>query len=698
MQRDSLSALQAPVSPRSSNEAGVTFLPVANGTHFNGNLGGPATNLIQTRCRQTRKLLRVIAGGSDQLQVEWANIYTITVAQAGDASCEMPGPNAVTARMSIEYPAGKPRQVSGSTAYSAGTAYAVFDQVTSGGSAWVCIQAGTGQTPADGSLYWRRVNRYVVRWIGDTDGSGTIVFPAGSYKKSLPVQLSEKLIAGDCIAILGAYDSGASSGTYIPYAGANGAANHGNFVDWVVDSAGGLPALGSALPDTGVVAQTNGNTTAANAADNLTWMKIPYATAITGNGIRRCVGLFGDSIIQGYGGDIRDGEPCGIFPRALDGVSWWRIAQGGNTARAYAPGNAPWQMSVVARCSSVIVNLGINDIQASGTAAQVQAWLTRVWQELARTGTPVYAGQLTPASSSTDAWATTANQGRFTNGGTIPTTQFPTDADYATTVYGTVAQWASQDGAPITVADGGSVKIGQAGHPVDALLDWKGLLADAATSWKWLPGFTADGVHPVPAAAQAQAVYLAPQMDSVALGRQLQPAPQFPGWSPTAEAPLASMRRPAAAAQSAVTSGSVMGVVGTSSGRYFYGLRAYRGSGATAGNRAITFAMGADPAKLKVVSSFTTAAGANTGQDIGVGGGALWIPAGYLLVVQLQCLSANDWVGALIPSNVPNMNKTGGQIPLAGTSADTATIATGTVVNLLTKWTSAVFCPFLEAY
>ena len=40
-------------------------------------------------------------------------------------------------------------------AYSSSTAYVVDDVVSHTSSSWVCVQNGTGQTPADGSSYWQ---------------------------------------------------------------------------------------------------------------------------------------------------------------------------------------------------------------------------------------------------------------------------------------------------------------------------------------------------------------------------------------------------------------------------------------------------------------------------------------------------------------------------------------------------------------
>lgn len=652
------------------------FLPVANGTHFNGNGGNTSTALVQTRCRQTRKLLRVLVGGADTLQVEWANIWTSCLPQSGGASSEIAGPQAVTARMTIEYPAGNPRQVSGSTAYSAATAYALLDQVTSGGATWVCIQAGTGQTPAAGSAYWRQVNRYVVNWETQTDTSGTVVFSPGDYRKSMPIALSEKLRQGDCIAVLGAFDTGSSTG-YIPYAGANGACNTAPFVDWVVDSAGGLPAVGSALPDTGVVAQTNGNTTTANSTVNTSWMKIPYATAITGNiPTKRCVALFGDSVVQGFGGDIRDGEPCGIFPRAIDGTSWWRMAQPGVQAACYQPGNFPWQASVISRCSAVVAYLGINDLNQGLTLAQMKSALTTMWTALSQTGVPIYGGYLTPVSASSDAWATVANQSRYTSGGTIATTQYPNDdATYLTSIYGLTAMWLSQSGASITTPDGATVQVGQKGHPVDGLLDFRGLMADPQTSWKWSAGFTTDGGHPNAVAAVLQAAYLARQMEPLLQGRQV--IPGFRAYQNMGEAVTKSMDRSVVRDLIAQASGSLVTVAEVSPGASFYGFRMWPGS--AVGSRTYTILVGADAAKMKVLQSGTITTAANTLVDVALTGAPVWIPAGYIMAMVVTSPAASSWYG--LNSAHAKLHITGYGFCLAGNSTDTAALS-GTATNL----------------
>lgn len=693
--RSSLSRIKGPADPsvpldyatrQYVDSAADTYFPVANGTHFNGNGGATVTSLPQGRLFETRKLLRVIASGANTLVIEWANTWTSNTPQAADATCEMAGPNSVSVRMGIEYPAGNMRMVSASSAYSAGTAYAVRDQVTSGGSSWVCIQAGTGQTPATGSAFWVQVRRYLVRWEGD-DGAGTVTFAAGDYKKSLPLVLQENTLAGDLIAVLGSYDTGVTTNR-VPYAGMAGASNTAPFTDWVILSSSAMAGAGSALADTGITTQTNGNTTTLNSTTVASWMKIPYATAVTGNTpIKRCVALFGDSLIQGAGGDIRDGEPGGFFVRSVDNATWWRIAQGGNQAACYTKTNAPWQYSCVARCTATVVSLALNDIQAGTAFATVQANMVRMWKALAAQGPPVFAGYMTPISLSSDAWATLPNQTRWTTGGA---SAFPgTDAEYLTSVYGQIAMWLSNAGA--SFADNGStIQFGQPNHPLQGVLDWHSLIADPQTSWKWNPTYTTDGAHPTSVAVQAQAAYLRPQMDAVLSASQTPyPTRQY---SPIGEEPVENIPRWSVRDQSSATSTSFMTVIGISPGRTFYNVRVQVGS-ATASSKLWTLFIGGDGAKLRAVANGTkTNPPASTLVTIGLGG--IWIPAGYVVAIQLaQAVgAANAWSGydTINGASGNPLNRSGVSFLLGGTGTDTAVVAVDTVASLYSavKWSN----------
>lgn len=664
-----------------------TYFPVANGTHFNGNGGSTSTSLPQGRLFETRKLLRVIAGGADSLIAEWANIWTSNTPQSLDATCEMAGPNNVSVRMGIEYPAGNMRMTSGSSAWSSATSYVVNDQVTSGGSSWIAVAASTNSTPSGSNANWRLVRRYLVRWEND-DGAGTVTFASGDYKKSLPLALVDKLLAGDMIAVLGSFDTGNTSNR-VPHAGANGACNTAPFVDWVVTSTSAMAGPGSALADTGVTTQTNSSATSNGSTDFSAWTKIAYATAITGNNPdKKCVALFGDSLVQGTGGDIRDGEPAGLFVRAMDSTTWWRIAQGGNQAGCYTLTNAPWQMSVVARCTAVICNVVINDIQAGNNFATVQSRLLRVWKALAAQGNPVYAGPPTPISLSSDSWATTTNQSRWTTGGA---SAFPgDDASYLTSVYGQIAMWMTQDGA---LDSSVSAKFGQANHPLSGLLEWRSIMADPATSWKWAPGYTSDGAHPKASTVAIQAPYLAPQIAPIIYADKL-PVSNMPTHSPVGVPRVQVCERSLiSAGLSESMSGSLMTVVGVSPGHPFIGFRMMTGSTAGAATKAWSFMIGQDPAKMKVVDSgnFTVQPG-TTAIAAQAFASTIWVPAGYLMAIQVTVNSvatASVWRGPVVP--LASLHRLASNFIVAGitsSGSETTAITVGTVVSLNTSSTS----------
>lgn len=680
--------------------SGTKYLPVTAGAHFNGNGGATVTGLIQTRCRQTRKLLRVIAGGADKLQVEWANIWTSNIPQANDASCEIAGPNNVTVRMAIEYPAGNPRLTSGSAAWASATAYAVNDQVTHAGSRWVAIQAGTNQTPAAGSAYWRKVNAYLVRWDGETDSNGTVVFAPGDYKKSQPISLSETVRAGDMLAVLGAFDSGSGTNR-IPYAGSAGASNTAPFVDWVVDAAGGMPAFGAGLVDTGVTTQTNGTTTPANSTNESNWMKIPYVTVVTGNVPGgKCLGIFGDSLIAGSG-DITEGEPAGLFLRAMaafPGGTFWEIAQGGNKAGCYVPGNAPWQMSVVSRCSAIVTDLGLNDIQENLTTAVVKARMQKLWETLAAQGPPVYSGLLTPISNSTDSWATTANQSRWTGGGSVNSTQFPTDdATWLTSVYGQIQAWLGQDGAELSIA-GVTTKAGIRPHPLTQILTWKTLIADPSTSWKWVAGYTADGAHPNTAAATVAGVYLSSQMKGMVDGQRTAQAQDPVLLSSHGADPVNSMSRSEISSVASPTTQTLFTVIGISPGRWYYGIRVWSGT-AVASTRSWSLLIGADAAKMKCVGTGSQSFSASTMTALSVPGAPLWIPAGYVIGLALTTGGvANCWGGRVLTN--AGVAVDGLNFVQAGGSADTGALTVGTTYSMYNaaKWTPNTFRVYAAIY
>src|SRR5690606_210646 len=394
---------------------------------------------------------------------------------------------------------------------------------------------------------------------------------------------------------------------------------------------------------------------------------IPWATAVNGTyDGEHCVAVFGDSLLLGGNDDVDAGEFPGALVRALDGIPYWRVSQGGNKTSCYAPGNAPWQMSAIRRCSAVLTDMGINDVQYGLSGGTLRANMQRTWKYLSQQGVPVFQFLFTPISSSSDGWASLAGQGQWPVGGS---SQFPGGATpYADTAYGSTQLWLSQNGASMLNGLGKTVQAGEKGHPLTGIIDDRALMTDPETGWKWLPGYTADGAHPNGLACTVQSQYLRAALYEHVLTRQ------YPGWDPIGETPVHSVPRVAAKDLSPANSGSLVTVLGSSDGRYVYGVRWMDGS-AAAGTRHWAAFVGLDPSNLKLLGSGSYTSSPNTMHAEFMPGYPVWIPRGYLVVLVLTTPAANAYVGA----NTANaqMNKTSFNYVLAGTSTRTGSAMTG---------------------
>jgi hypothetical protein len=193
------------------------------------------------------------------------------------------------------------------------------------------------------------------------------------------------------------------------------------------------------------------------------------------------VGLGGcDSIAAGFQDSNTMGTDGGYLRRALTGkVGFVRTASPSDLASNYSdPQKSPRRRSLMAGCTSIIDQDGINDIKGGGrTLAQLQAAKLANATFHASLGAKVFVCTLLPyAPTTTDAWATTAGQtvGAY---------------ESARTGYN---QWL-RAGAPIVagaaVAPGtsGALLAGQAGHPIWHVFDPCSKVESATDSGKWAP-------------------------------------------------------------------------------------------------------------------------------------------------------------------------------------------------------------------
>jgi lysophospholipase L1-like esterase len=136
-----------------------------------------------------------------------------------------------------------------------------------------------------------------------------------------------------------------------------------------------------------------------------------------------------------------------------------------------------------------ICQLAINDILTNDTLATVQANLINLLDSFRVAGVYGYQTTITPRTSSTDSWATTANQ--------------TVSAQESTRL--SLNAWI-RDGAPLNVstrvavttgdASATTVRAGDARHPLSGYFEVADTVETARNSGIWkAPGYTTDGLH-----------------------------------------------------------------------------------------------------------------------------------------------------------------------------------------------------------
>jgi lysophospholipase L1-like esterase len=156
-------------------------------------------------------------------------------------------------------------------------------------------------------------------------------------------------------------------------------------------------------------------------------------------------------------------------------------------------------MTLLNGCTAAICEYGINDLYDLGNNdVVVRGNLLKVWIELSVRGMKVYQTTITPRSTSTDGWVTTANQ----------TPQNATIVAWRTTVNDWIRAGSPIDPttkAAVAVGTSGALLAGQAGHPLTGYFEIADLAETARNSSIWKAGYTTDGLHPTGTAAAALA-------------------------------------------------------------------------------------------------------------------------------------------------------------------------------------------------
>lgn len=223
------------------------------------------------------------------------------------------------------------------------------------------------------------------------------------------------------------------------------------------------------------------------------------------------VGILGDSIAAGYG-ETAPNVDRGYIERGLNNqIAFQCVAIPSARIDHWRDGSLHihWRRSpLLDRATDIICELGVNDLATA--FATWQSWLIEVWRLATNRGAKVRQTTITPSSTSTDGFATVANQ----TPGANEANRLSANA------------WL-RDGAPmlngaaaaVGSSAAGTVRAGQAGHPLVGVIEVADLAESARNSGKWKAGYTTDGIHPNSTAAAA----LAPAIAAL-VGTALTPA------------------------------------------------------------------------------------------------------------------------------------------------------------------------------
>jgi hypothetical protein len=173
------------------------------------------------------------------------------------------------------------------------------------------------------------------------------------------------------------------------------------------------------------------------------------------------------------------------------------LSQSGDRLELLSQSNSK-RFEVLAYANSLVLGLGVNDIGQGRTLAAIKADMIALWTLAKRhlqAGGRIFQTTLTPSCTSTDSFATLANQSAAAN--------------FSISGNGTREQlndWL-RDGAPMLagaaapIGTSTAIRNGHAAHPLYSVLDMADAVESARNSGRWRVDGTAfkwtgDGLHP----------------------------------------------------------------------------------------------------------------------------------------------------------------------------------------------------------
>ena len=195
--------------------------------------------------------------------------------------------------------------------------------------------------------------------------------------------------------------------------------------------------------------------------------------------------VLGDSIAHG-GGDVGalytiPTIPVGFLSRALSGkAGLLNISIGGDEGIWFQTTNGSFRrFSAINTVNSAIIEYGHNDLVSAVSAATFEAVALDLANKIRRLGiSKVFLITIVPQTTSTDNWATTANQ--------TPVATDPQRVLYNTWVRAK-CPIDPNTLAPVTVGTSGALYAGQTGHPITDFFDVASTVESSLNSGLWAP-------------------------------------------------------------------------------------------------------------------------------------------------------------------------------------------------------------------
>lgn len=201
----------------------------------------------------------------------------------------------------------------------------------------------------------------------------------------------------------------------------------------------------------------------------------------------KCPLFVGDSIGNGAVDTAYSTIPAlgtgGFMIRAVTGKAGMvNVAIGGDIIGGFYQANGSlYRLAAARHCTSGIIEYGTNDFNGGSTAAAVESIVLTVGAEMRRLGLPkVFVCTVVPRVSSTDGFATTANQTPLNAGNEAQRVLYNTWVRAGCPIDPTTK-------AAVAVGTSGALLAGQYGHPITGYFDTAAKVESSLNSGKWLP-------------------------------------------------------------------------------------------------------------------------------------------------------------------------------------------------------------------